>query len=742
MSFKLIAIRPLSGCNDKFLKNLIPNQIYKFYNEYKFLDENENEITSNKDFVEIFKIIKNDNNVPEEFYHQGNIKINLSAIVGKNGSGKSSLVELIYVAFYNLSIKAKLITDIEVDHKKNRQLRKQVKHLEDVITSLQYDLSENQISQLTTEQIDEKESFIEFYSLLKNEQENKIKNKLIRREIVEKINLNIYFIQKDESDLEEKLVTICFEDDEIYYFESRINESVVKKSIKKEIKQNSSLNELFYNIIINYSFYGLNSKDIDQWIETIFHKNDGYQTPIVLNPMRTDGNIDINTENSLTKQRFLYNLTQNPSLLQVTPTNKITKIILKLKKQEKKEFLITIAGENNTNPIYMFEKKILKFFYNFSEDDILIKNNKLNIRLVRYILDKLVKIRETYEIYKDCNAFYDENFSTYRFSKDYSQFFKMLSEDNSHITYKLKQALNFLFFNNLKILPFENEIYQKFLTVSQGRFTIDEISIAIKNKNGLKKYCKYQTSMEDIFYLPPSIFEVDYIFKNGSLFSYLSSGEKQFIYSINSILYHLINLNSSYENKTFNKYKFLNLILDEIELYSHPEMQKQFINNLLLGISKLTMNNIKCLNILFITHSPFILSDIPKENVLFLSEGKPQDFRRMNTFGANITDLLSDSFFINNGLIGDFAKGKINKTLNWLRIQANKKIEMDDQKLEIDKELEYNDVENTKEYNKKIIQLIDEPLIHYQLKELYMQYVNDDDYLQEEIDRLTKLKSK
>ena len=61
---------------------------------------------------------------------------------------------------------------------------------------------------------------------------------------------------------------------------------------------------------------------------------------------------------------------------------------------------------------------------------------------------------------------------------------------------------------------------------------------------------------------------------------------------------------------------------------------------------------------------------------------------------------------------------------------------------EIDKELEYNDVENTKEYNKKIIQLIDEPLIHYQLKELYMQYVNDDDYLQEEIDRLTKLKSK
>ncbi len=33
MSFKLIAIRPLKGCNEKFRKNLIPNQIYKFYNQ-------------------------------------------------------------------------------------------------------------------------------------------------------------------------------------------------------------------------------------------------------------------------------------------------------------------------------------------------------------------------------------------------------------------------------------------------------------------------------------------------------------------------------------------------------------------------------------------------------------------------------------------------------------------------------------------------------------------------------------
>lgn len=724
MSFKLIAIRPLKGCNEKFRKNLIPNQIYKFYNEYEFLDENDKEIKCTENFVEVSKIVKKENNVPEGFYYQGNTKINISAIVGKNGSGKSSLIELICVAFYNLSVKAKLINDIEVDDKKNRRLRKQVRHLEGVITGLQYDLGETQISQLTDEEIDEKESYIEFYTLLKNEQEKNIRNKIIKREIVEDIKLNIYFVQKNENNSDEKVVTISFNNDKIYFFESKINEFVKKEAEVKEITQDSSLNELFYNIIVNYSFYGLNSTDVDDWIETIFHKNDGYQTPIVLNPMRTEGNIDINTENSLTKQRFLYNLTKNSDLLQVTPTNKIDKVILKLKKYDKKDFLVSISRGDNMHPTYFFEKIILKNFYKYSESEIFIKDNELNIILMKYILKKLIRIRETYEIYNDCSAFYDENFSIYRFSKDYNQFFEMLREDNSHITYKVKQALNFLFFNNLKISEFENDIYRKFSSTSEGRFTIDEISCGIKNKSKLDRFYKVKKSNEDIFHLPPSIFEIDYVFENGSSFSYLSSGEKQFIYSVNSILYHLTNLNSTYENETINKYKFLNLILDEIELYSHPEMQKKFVNSLLEGISKLSINNIQGLNILFITHSPFILSDIPKQNVLFLDNGKPQDFNRKNTFGANIIDLLADSFFLKDGLMGDFAKEKIEATIDWLNEERKNKQKKS--------EKSYNLNLKDYEYHKKIVQLIDEPILRMKLAEM-LDELQDSRNLQKEV---------
>lgn len=103
MSFKLLAIRPLDNCNPKFLKNLIPNQTYQFYNDYVFHYE-DNDLTKN-----VINIEKLEQTVPENFYNQGETKINISAIVGKNGSGKSSLVDLLYATFYNIAISEKII---------------------------------------------------------------------------------------------------------------------------------------------------------------------------------------------------------------------------------------------------------------------------------------------------------------------------------------------------------------------------------------------------------------------------------------------------------------------------------------------------------------------------------------------------------------------------------------------------------------------------------------------------------
>ena len=79
---------------------------------------------------------------------------------------------------------------------------------------------------------------------------------------------------------------------------------------------------LFYTIVVNYSVQAYVSQDylgekIQQkkqkagvakrpeqaWINRLFHKNDGYMCPIVLNPYRDKGKLDMNIEMRLTQQR-------------------------------------------------------------------------------------------------------------------------------------------------------------------------------------------------------------------------------------------------------------------------------------------------------------------------------------------------------------------------------------------------------------------------------------------------------
>ena len=88
MSFKLLAIRPLHKCNTNFRKNLEENRIYQFYNDYEFQDSNGNKITDFSKYIEVSKIRYNPI-VPKNLFGD---KISISAIVGKNGSGKSALV--------------------------------------------------------------------------------------------------------------------------------------------------------------------------------------------------------------------------------------------------------------------------------------------------------------------------------------------------------------------------------------------------------------------------------------------------------------------------------------------------------------------------------------------------------------------------------------------------------------------------------------------------------------------------
>lgn len=109
-------------------------------------------------------------------------------------------------------------------------------------------------------------------------------------------------------------------------------------------------------------------------------------------------------------------------------------------------------------------------------------------------------------------------------------------------------------------------------------------------------------------------------------------------------------------------YENINVFFEEIELYFHPEYQRIVVKMLVEKLHAIDFHHIKRINITFVTHSPFILSDIPLCNVLFLKGGKPvTEKMQENTFGANIHGMLRNGFFLPSLPIGEFAHDKINR---------------------------------------------------------------------------------
>ena len=197
-----------------------------------------------------------------------------------------------------------------------------------------------------------------------------------------------------------------------------------------------------------------------------------------------------------------------------------------------------------------------------------------------------------------------------------------------------------------------------------------------------------------------NFFTFDFLDENERKFSYLSYGEKTFYGLIINIYTYLL------EHKQNNN---LLLCFDEPELSLHPKWQKEYLNKLFY-VLKTTNQNI---HLIFTSHSPFLLSDIPKQNIIFLDKDENGNCKVVNglkekkqTFGANIHTLLSDSFFMENGLMGEFAKYKINDVYNFIVHNETDKIK-------------------TKEEAQQIIDIIGDALVKRQLEELYNQKFNE-----------------
>lgn len=140
------------------------------------------------------------------------------------------------------------------------------------------------------------------------------------------------------------------------------------------------------------------------------------------------------------------------------------------------------------------------------------------------------------------------------------------------------------------------------------------------------------------------------------------------VYSMSSILYHVHNIYTIRNAENRKPYNCVQIILEEIEQYYHPEYQRILISTLIDYLNKLNIDKNFRIDILLVTHSPFVLSDIPMENILFLEQGKSVTSevkeKLKESFGANMYDLLRFSFFLKESAIGKVSYDIINRLMN------------------------------------------------------------------------------
>ena len=763
--FRLIALRPLEGVSDYALKCLHIDETYYFCNYFVIAEDGRvswREGYKTIPYTGLYRI----NGGPSE--------ISMSAIVGKNGDGKSSIVELMMRLINNYAA-----------------------------SSLNMMKAPGAL----------------------------VKVKGVCAELFFMIGDSFYKLYDEEGNGYAKLEKIA---------RARDNGRIESYRQPEEINEHSQLaSNFFYTMVSNYSHYAYNIYDFrNEWIPAyglnqtsdercwlfhIFHKNDGYRTPLVLNPYRSRGIIDINREAFLTQQRLISLFLDAETPGQGVPTfremyGKVASHIVledpessKLQEKTIKEFFIWVKNDvllgdiisrtkmrshhlddggevyinadeclklmrtithNWITPNRTLLKKILQWDredkakrnaigeergylsdnsdlkswiielkqanfgireteknrlladmepykdfnvsqlqriglinivckavagkiqgcqvsvedqFSLTSREIATDYDQLTMRqkCEHYIIYKIISIFETYtQEYKKPHKFYSSLINgNLKIPRTYvlnavDKLWADIKNNPSHITLKLRQALYYRRyylighgdkFEELNIRNYD-EAARINAILNQGRQTEEEKSYMILPLDVLKREIADCHNLEQ---LPPPIYFTHVVFTSQDdddkvmTMDTLSSGEKQRLMTISGIIYHLRNINTI-DNEGI-KYHYVNVVLEEIELYFHPESQRLFIKEMVEMIERANFTNIPNIHVLFITHSPFVLSDIPSDNVLMLEKGRTAKIEsRLQTFGANIYDMLDTGFFMEKGAIGEFASFYIRNIVNTL----------------------------------------------------------------------------
>lgn len=577
---KILYLRLFSSDNTDYVPEQILDKDFNFSDRYSF-DYNNGHIT-----------INNINN--ENFFNLNTNNIyNITAIIGENGSGKSSILSILIKILYDRKCNYKYIIAFEIDNKiiicKNF---KEDVFCNDSVTI--YTTNSNEIMDLI---MAPKTSLIYFSNCF---------------------SWNDYFLESKET--------------YNYYncsFNSRIEET--KKNVSNSLYQ--------FNFIDNRydedNYTNIKNKALKEYID-LFSKSNIYNVnEIVLKPklLKNINHIFTYNSGSVIERRLL---------------KAIKRLLINSEDDKEKQKLLT---------------QLIIIDMLFSELNGKIGRKTLSIEIINciYTIDARTRIYNANNIdsiledfltkLKKSDSINDSVSIDIRFYNHLLENKKMFVTDNKE---KFMDDLKRDLYNISK--KYNNFIFRlgQFLCVCDCNCKVDYVNSKfvanydIKvNKKDFKELSNLVTFLDDNFSLNPFTYEYN---KQSS--GFYAKIEMQA--AINNVI-EKIN-----RRRLANRANEYILILDEPDLYFHPMWSRKLISDLIEFLLQYKKYNFQ---IILTSNKPYIISDLPKENVILIGDNHYED---NNTFAANIIDLLNNEYFMDS-FMGEFAITKIKTIIDKIK---------------------------------------------------------------------------
>lgn len=595
-------------------KEKIVGKDFNFSSKYKIKYINKN-----------LKIEENKNYIPNFYNIDTNNISNITAVIGKNGSGKTTLLDMITKILcvgpfgeYNFIIAFIKNNEICV-YAKEGLINKKIEHDFKLITFENQNIKESICKDMI------KNTSIVFFSNivnLRNKQINSsiMKNNFFNISIEEDINKTYI---EPEIEFNRKYVNQKFVDQR--FVDNRVNREIKNKMTERNIKflsQNNSILKV-ENISLYFKCYqtlGVFTSSLDKL--RYYRKN---------NPIKRSDNYIEKLNYSVTrKEKEIY--------------EEIEREIL-YRHCSRRRDVLDIA-------YFILVDKFFEELYNkINNNDIInLINNEIKKKVKRSraieMIYQVIGVIENIEIDK-IRTSYQKSIDNEDSITDIVNEFKNFLQE---ICKKYKQTLNNLggIIGNHQIMVDTFRPYRKG-KIQKGKVLHQIMPIISVPNEEIKTLYKILNSDNNFI----EMFNLE--------FKGLSSGQ-QALLNMYSSFYDVLD---EIEDK-----KNVLVLMDEPELYFHPEWQRKYIYFIVEFFNTYYKN--KNVQIIFTSNSPYVLSDLNNSSVIMMEKEE-----KNKTFAGNIMNLLIDNYFMED-TIGKFAEEKIKGIVNRVK---NKEVNSDDFKI-------------------------------------------------------------